>query len=375
MDLVIVDHHDINVNLSHPNIETVKAQDLSDFYSKVRSYLVKDYDLVISDEDPDGITSVMVYCLFKGKFVNFKGNRSGLKKNDVQDLESNGIHTILAFDWFPLEFTDLSAFDKIIYLNPQKSGLINVNTSEIVYQSLPETGKKGRDISAVGSICDYLILNCPVKFKEFLLDYNDLFNENYTLLMENKLNQNNVLTFEGKNTKLYDLSLMFWAPFIINGEDGNNDIIKYVIEDKDFNIRNLFTESDSSSANKIKNSYNELLGIIDEEKKSFYNERTLLGDISFYYPKTHRAGFMSKFSSIIADELPEKSLVVIRSLSNDKSTMKYSLRTIYNYGLGKLLVELGVGGGHDKAAGCVIPKDKQEWFEAELVSRISKFNN
>jgi len=33
--------------------------------------LVEDYDLIISDEDPDGITSVIIYGLYHKKIPNF----------------------------------------------------------------------------------------------------------------------------------------------------------------------------------------------------------------------------------------------------------------------------------------------------------------
>ena len=37
---------------------------------KVKEFLVEDYDLAISDEDPDGITSVIIYCLYKNKEID-----------------------------------------------------------------------------------------------------------------------------------------------------------------------------------------------------------------------------------------------------------------------------------------------------------------
>ena len=167
LNLVLVDHHDTNVDLSRENIEVIKAENLVDFYKKVRNYLEKDYDLIVSDEDPDGITSVIIYSLFKDKLVNFEGNRKGIKKEDLSSLKTKGVSTILAFDWFALCYSDLEIFDKIIYLNPKSSNLINVNTSEIIYRALPETEKLGRDISTIGTVCDYLVDTSKEKFKEF----------------------------------------------------------------------------------------------------------------------------------------------------------------------------------------------------------------
>ena len=362
--LVSVDHHITHIDFSRKNIEVVKVNNLEEFYKKVREFLLKDYDLIISDEDPDGITSVIIYYLFKKKTVNFEGNRKGLNNEDLKRFETLGIKFILSFDWFALNTSDLDIFEKIIYLNPINSNLINVNTSEITYRSLPETKKIGRDISVIGTICDYLVDNCKDKFKEFIEDYKDLFSELVDLVKEGKLDRYNAYSFNGNKTLFYDLSLMFWAPFIIEGDEGNKKLIDIVVNNKNFNIRNLLNEN-----NYLREMLIQLNSLIENEKENFYKNRKVIGNLNFYNLTTHKNGFTSKFSSIIADELPKNLIVVMKDNSSDK--IKYSLRTRSNdYNLGKTLADLNVGGGHVKAAGCVIDINKEEWFENELMKRF-----
>jgi len=370
LNLVLVDHHDTNVDLSRENIEVIKAKNLVDFYKKVRNYLEKDYDLIVSDEDPDGITSVIIYSLFKDKLVNFEGNRKGIKKEDLSSLKTKGVSTILAFDWFALCYSDLEIFDKIIYLNPKSSNLINVNTSEIIYRALPETEKLGRDISTIGTVCDYLVDTSKEKFKEFIEDYKELFPELLELARQNKLDRYNAYNVNGKNTKLYDLSLMFWAPFIIESDEGNKKLINSIIKEKKLDIKSLL---DKNNSHYLINMYKELLSLITNEKNNFYSKSKIIDDkFYFYEPITHKNGFMSKFSSIITDELPKDKVIIMKSKS-DNGKLKYSLRTRENkYQLGKILNSLGVGGGHDEAAGCIINQEKEEWFESELIKLINQ---
>ena len=83
-------------------------------------------------------------------------------------------------------------------------------------------------------------------------------------------------------------------------------------------------------------------------------------------------GFMSKFSSIICDETTYGCVLFFKSRDIDAKVLRYSLRTKKStYNLGKILSDTGFGGGHENAAGCSVPFDKEEWFENELVRAIS----
>ncbi len=385
VSLVVVDHHPLNIDFSRENIKTIKAKDLQDFYKKVRYYLGKEYDLVISDEDPDGMTSVILYSLFKGKVVNFKGNRTGLKKEDVRKLESEGIEKIVSFDWFPLSFSDLDAFDNIIYLNPRNSGLVNVNTSEIVFRALPETGRFGRDISAIGTVCDYLVDTSQEKMREVIEDYPELFPELLQLAGEGKLDRYNIYStevnntsFQGLkvNTKFYDLSLMFWAPFIMEGDAGNKRLVELAVNNPNFTLTDLINGSNNPVVQYVRPLYNKLQELVTNERNNFYITRRVQGRISFYEPKEHRSGLMSKVSSILCDELPAGDIIAMKSRSqeNGLEIFRYSLRgrNGSKYNLGKILTELNVGGGHENAAGAKVQIEKVEWFENELVSRTSQ---
>src|SRR3989344_5536775 len=135
--LVLVDHHlgSLNYN-NYQNITVIKANSIELFYELVSRYLDDEYDLIMSDEDPDGLTSVLLYMLGKNKNITFYGNRSGLSSTSLEDFEKHDIKNILAFDWFPINFSEVQAFEEIIILNPVLSDLPNVNTSEIIYRAI-----------------------------------------------------------------------------------------------------------------------------------------------------------------------------------------------------------------------------------------------
>ncbi len=373
MELVIIDYHQLGIDfLNYKNAEIIIASDLKEFYSKTREYIKQDYDLIISDEDPDGITSVIIYALSKNKTVNFKGDRTGLTKEQIQELKNQNIKKIIAFDWFALGKTALEEFEKIVYVSPRSSNLPNVNTSDIVYNAIPETGRFGRDISSIGTICDYTTEECQEKIKQTILEYQEIFPELINLAKENKLDRYNVYSIEGKETKFCELSLMFWAPFIIQGEQGNETLIKLVIGNRGFSIRDLFRGSSNLAVTYLRAVYLELKKIIEEETKNFEETKKEIGNLIFYQMKTHKPGLMSKFSSIITDKQQYGKVIAMKVKDEENKIIRYSLRTKKSmYKLGELAVKLGVGGGHENAAGLSIPIEREEWFENELIKAIS----
>ena len=374
ISLTVIDHHPISIDISKlNNIKLITAKNIREFYSNAREYLKKDYDLAISDEDPDGITAVIIFSLSKNKKINFMGDRNGLKKEKIKEFEKSNIKRIITFDWFAFNYSDIEEFYEIIYINPRTSNLPNVNTSDIVYNALPETGRFGRDLSAIGTVCDYAVDNCKEKINSVILEYNDLFPELVELAKDNKLDRYNIYKIDNKETKFYDLSLMFWAPYIIQENQGNETLIKLIIENRGFSIRDLFKGSSNIAVSYLRAIYLELKNLINEEKKNFYENKKEIGNLTFYESKVNKKGFLSKFSSIMSDEQPYGKVIVIKSVIENK--LYYSLRTKKAvYKLGELLSKLEVGGGHEVAAGAVIPIEKEEWFENELIKAISPLN-
>ncbi len=375
MELVVIDHHQLQVDLTKlDNTKIILASNLEEFYQKARIYIKEDYDLVISDEDPDGITSVIIYNLYKNKKINFLGNRNGLKKEDINLLKEKGIKSIIAFDWFPFNYSDLNDFDKIIYISPRSSNLGNINTSDTVYQALPETGKFGRDISTIGTVCDYLVDNCKEKINSVVLDYKGLFPELINLAEENKLDRYNVYKINNANTKFFDLSLMLWAPFILEGQEGNNKLIELITQNQIFTLNELFNNSNNPTVIYLQRLWKKLENLLKQEEENFNLNKRVIGKLIFYEVKTNKPGFMSKFSSIISDKYPNGEVIVMRTRNENKGIFSHSLRTkIGNYNLGKLMIKLGVGGGHEEAAGANVKIEKEEWFEKELIKEINNF--
>ena len=374
MRLVVIDHHQTEFEKlkNSKNVEIVYASSMQDFYQKTREYLKEDYDLTISDEDPDGITSVIIYSLFKNKILNFKGNRSGLNQEQVKEMEDKGLKNVVALDWFPFNYIDLKLFSKIVYLNPRINNLPNVNTSEIIYQSLPETGKFGRDLSAIGTVCDYLVDYCQDKMNEVVLEYKELFPELEELALNGKLNRYNIYETNNKNTKFFDLSLMLWAPFILEGEEGNDKLVKLAMENRNFTLRDLCLGSENPAVSYLRSLHSDLVNKISEEKDNFNKNKKVINNLVLYEMMHHANGFMSKFSSIIADEAGQETIITMKGKNPEKPIIKYSLRTRSNkHNLGKILKELNVGGGHENAAGANVPLEKEEWFENELIKKLT----
>ncbi len=373
--LVLIDHHTGSLNLDkYNNITIIKTDSLDFFYEIVSKHLDDNYDLIISDEDPDGITSAILYLIGKNKNIKFLGNRSGLSSTSLADLEKEGINNIIAFDWFPINFSEIQAFSEIIILNPVMSGLLNVNTSEIVYKSLALDNDFLRDISAIGTLCDYLIDTAPEKFKEFIQAYKDVFPEVYELSLKHELDRYNAYRINGSYTKLFDISLMFWAPYILEGQDGNNKLINLIVKNQNFTMADLIFGSDNLAVIYLRGLFINILTLINLERENFNKEVKIIGNIYLYNPKNNNQGLMSKFSSIICDEVSEKNpkaVIVIKGINN--FNVKYSLRTQFsNYNLGSLLKEITeTGGGHSNAAGVILSKDKIEDFENKLFNIIN----
>ena len=373
--LVLIDHH-IGVGKleRYDNVTIIKTDSLDFFYDITGKYLDDDYDMIISDEDPDGVTSAILYLLGKNKNIKFVGNRSGLSSTSLADLEKQGVTNILALDWFPINFSEIQAFSEVIILNPVMSGLVNVNTSEIVYRSLFTDNEFLRDISVVGTLCDYLVDTSKEKFNDFMNSYKDVFPELYEVSFRHELDRYNAYRLNGSYTKLFDISLMFWAPFIIDGQEGNNKIIDLIIKNPNFTMADLIYGSDNLAVVYLRELFIKLLTLINFERENFYKEVKIIGNVYLYSPKNYAQGLMSKFSSIISDEVSEKNpmaVVIMKGLSNNNA--KYSLRTSHaDYNLGKVLNTITEnGGGHPTAAGVNLSLDKVEDFENKLFGIIN----
>ena len=267
----------------------------------------------------------------------------------------------------------MQGFDKIIYISPRSSGLLDINTSDIVYKALPETGIFGRDISTIGTICDYKVDNCREKINSVVLDYKELFPELIGLAVENKLDKYNVYEINNKKTNFYKLSLMFWAPFILEEQAGNDKLIDLINNNQSFTLVELFDNSQNPTVNYLQSLWKELDYLMGEEEKNFDLNKRIVGKVIFYEVKTHKPGFMSKFSSIMSDRFGNGEVIVMKALNIEKKTYRHSIRTkTGKYNLGEIMIKLGVGGGHEQAAGATVPQEKEEWFENELLKEINK---
>jgi len=182
------------------------------------------------------------------------------------------------------------------------------------------------------------------------------------------------------STRLVLESLVYHYPNIkvniktIEEETGNESLIKLILENKEFRFEELINGSENPSVKYLNKNYLTLSNLIDEERKNFDKYKKVVGNVVFYNVRMHKSGFMSKFSSIMLDESEYGIVIAMRGKDINKNVIKYSLRTKKaDYNLGNILIKLGVGGGHETAAGCFVPFDKEEWFENELIKTINSF--
>jgi len=368
--LVVVDHHEGEKEFysKHGNVNIIEGGTVEEFYEKSKEYVNKDFDLIVTDQDPDGLCSALVYFLNnrKGKF---KCTRKAFTKEDVEKWKEEGIKEILALDFWPLKYSELEAFEEIIIINPQIVGLPNINSSELVYRMLPSRDFFARDISTIGTVCDYQVETAKEKVYETIREYKGLFPTLMPLVEEDKLDSYNIW-----NSNFKILCDMFWAPYILKGEEGGEELIRKIQAFIPFTFTELLGWSNNNGTQYLKALGKELGEVFAKEKEHFEKTKREEGEFIFYESNSHKR-ITSKFSSILSEENPDK-IIVMRSKTEDGS-YKYSLRrrkqeVALNKAAEKACLGLGCqGGGHEEAAGVLDVRNPEE-FERNLMEEVKK---
>lgn len=368
--LVVIDHHEAEKELfsQKPNVQILHSTSLEEFYKSSQQFLEKDFDLVITDNDPDGLCSALVYFL-NNKKGKFRCSRKPFTKEDVEKLKEEGINTVLALDFWPLKYSDLDAFEEIRILNPQLTDLPNISSAELTYRMLPSRDSFVRDISCIGTVCDYRVENAQDTLKEVITAYKGLFPTLIPLLEEGKLDSHNIW-----NSNFKQLTDMFWAPYILKGEEGGEELIRKMQAFIPFTYTELLGLSNNNGVQYLKGMGKELKEVFDKEQESFEKNKKEEGVFIFYQSNSHKR-ITSKFSSMLCNDHPNK--IIVMKSESENGTYKYSLRRReveidLNEAAEKACLGLGCqGGGHKQAAGVTNVRNSQE-FERNLMEEVQK---
>ncbi len=372
--LTVIDHHqnDTEFLKKFKNITLIKGSTVEEFYKNARDTVNRDFDLVVSDSDPDGATSAGIYYLNRKIKPHFKCMRDPLTPALLKELESQGIKSILTLDYFSWIYSSLDYFDQVIIINPVLVNLPNINTSELTYQILPLRDTFSRDISTLGTVCDYRIDTAFEKIKATILDYPDLFPALLILLEQGKLDKYTIW-----DSAFQELTDALWAPYILKGDQGTQELVYKILQNGPFTFRELLGSSSNETVHYLQEHLKKYQQILRKELEIFEKIKKIEGIFLTYQIQNPEVKFTSKFSSLVCNKYPDK-VVILKSKSTD-GTYKYSLRRrTLNLNLGLIAREvvtfLGYpqAGGHPEAAGAAFIPDAEK-FEKHLKEKITAY--
>ncbi|MBD3319142.1 hypothetical protein GF342_04505 [Candidatus Woesearchaeota archaeon] len=361
--LVVVDHHRSDfIDKEKVSVPTFETEE--EFVETLRQYLDCDYDMILADADVDGYTSAIIYALDrKLRDPAFKCFRVPITREHLDIFEKNGVQTIIALDWFPLYGTDVSLFENVVLLNPRFSKLFeNCSCSELIYRATKHKTPFMRDINAVGVVSDYGFASGMQTILQTVNSYNSLFLPLVELGEQNKINRYNVY-----QSKFKQLSEIFWAPYIINGEEGVQEIVQLIVNNEAFTYWDVFNYAHHPAIHYLRRAYHHYQQMVEEEEKHFAIRKKEFDHVIIYEPKTSSPGFISKYSSELTNRYSGK-VFLLKIKINSKT--KYSARQRgLLLDLGRLFEELGIGGGHPAAAGGMT--EDPEGFEKAFIEKVN----
>ena len=362
--LVVIDHHRSDyLDKSHVEIPTFASED--EFITAVARHVQNDYDLLLSDADPDGYLSALIFALSKGTRgaqYQYRCYRVPLTKEIIDIFHNNGITTIIAFDWFPIYACDLSIFDRVVLLNPTYSKLFeHTSTSELVYRALAHKTDFMEDLNAIGVVCDYGVQSGAKTIERTIARYPKIFASLLEPAQTGKLNRYNVY-----ESPFSELTEMYWAPYIVNGERGAQELVSLILANEPFTFADLFNYSHHPVVKYIRGMHAKLSEMLRSEQGRYHDKKIENGAVIIYEPAVNSPGFVQKFSSMLCQHTIGKVFMIKTKINGNT---KYSVRHRgLHLDLGRILHEMGVGGGHPEAAGALV-KDP-EGFELAFIERV-----
>ena len=366
--VTLLDHHIIPDSrfVHNSKVKVVLGYDQDNYYQNTAEYLNKKFDFIFLDENPDAMLSAAIYLLSQDKKPQFKCLPRDLKEKDFDKLKTGGKKNILIFNCLKAYFSNFGSVDEIILINPHESGLQNISASEIIYKTIKEPTPFMRDLASISIILDYTLDEAFETVLEAVNAYPDIFADILEKIKNLTLNKYNI-----HDSEFSILTSMFRAPSILYGIKGVDQLIDYLLKNDSFTLKDMLNGSANETIKYLKDCSTKYLSIIDDELKFLDEEKKIHGKVMIYTPHFHSENFIREFSNLVKDRNID-SIVMFKTPTKDNKT-KYSVRRgELNVNLGKILSDMGVGGGNPFAAGCTV--DNGEEFEKEFLYKIEKLD-
>ena len=365
IDLVVLDHHTARVQDLPASVFLSKTPDEGAFYDLCQDYLLEEYDLVLADQDPDGSMAAALYLLGTGESPRLASMRGDLTAAKLAEYEQQGIKRILALDWYSVYTSDLGAAS-VTVLNPVISGMPHtVCATQMVYEALFPFAEEesALALAAMGIVSDYGTESALPLFREIARLHPKHFGDLADLVSRGTLDR-----YTAFDTRLKDLSEMAWAPYILQGDQGAEEMVRVLVQNPGYSVAGFLRGSRNPAVKFLRSQWAEFTALLREERQHFERTARFDAPLIIYQPKSPLKGLVQKFSSILADEHAD-SVVLVKTPLDGK--WKYSLRRRnLELDLGAIVKEMGVGGGIPPAAGCTT--DNPEGFEQEFGERVRK---
>ncbi len=364
--VTLLDHHIIpDENFIHnQKVKVILGYDQENYYKNISEFINRKFDYIFLDENPDAMLSAAIYLLSRQKKPQFKCLPRALKDKDFEKLIAGGKNNIIIFNCLKAYFSDFHMVDKIILINPHESGLQNISASEIIYKTIEDPTPFMRDLASISIVLDYTLDEAFETVLEVVNAYPDIFADILEKIKNLTLNKYNI-----HDSEFSILASMFRAPSILYGIKGVDQLIDYLLKNENFTLKDMLNGSANETIKYLKDCSTKYLKIIDDELKFLEEEKVSRGAVMIYTPHFRSENFVREFANQVKDRNID-SIVMFKIPTKDNKT-KYSIRRgELNVDLGRILSDMGVGGGNPFSAGCTV--DREEDFEKEFLFKIEQ---
>jgi len=362
---------------------------------------------LFSDADPDGTISAVIFGLYRKANGKRFDSRKGMKlthkvitAQDVQNVKAQGYDEIAGLDFWPIydsteaiaeiervHFKNVTIMDHHPSPNEWKSEFVKVvnpylksertfkNMTELLYGAVrnefksEKVRKYARDLNAIGIMADYCAPGGQETLAEVVNDYKDVFPQLKKKLDDNhKLSQQDLI-----DSDFSKFSELVYAPYITRGEAGVEELVRLCVDGEPFTLKDLLKpEANNNRAISMMNGeYRDCNADIERAISGFKDTARFDKEsrTAFYTPpqlKYWRA--TSLLSNKTANQNPEWIIGIKLSGHGGTTTYDFRNRSYADVPLGDIFKKMGIGGGHEKAAGCRMESSRDEYFEHAFTS-------
>jgi len=401
-----------------------RPEDSDSDYSMIRDavHSLGDDVFLFSDADPDGTISAAIFGIYRkanGKRFDEKGmklTRKVINAEDVQKVKAEGYNEIAGLDFWQIydsteaiaeiereraHFKNVKIMDHhpspkelssdvVQVVNPYlKSERTFKNMTELLYGAVRDEFKSekvrkyARDLNAIGIMADYCADGGQETLAEVVNDYKDIFPQ-----LKKKLDENHKISQEDLVASDFSrFSEMFYAPYIVTrGDAGVSELVKLCVDGGPFTLRELLNDASSThpAIRAMSRAYDECNADVGKSLDGFKSKAEFHDEshTAFYSPELKYWRATSLLSNKTVNQNPEWIIGIKLSGYNGVTAYDFRNRSYDDVPLGDIFKKMGIGGGHEKAAGCRLETSREKYFEhafteisrACMNERLSKKN-